>query len=52
MPDKIEWRGQVYDVPDMDTLGEWFMDSVCETPDGDTVEHDHPDSWFYLLGLI
>jgi len=29
----------------------WMFDSVCETPDGDIVEPDHPDSWLALLGI-
>lgn len=52
LPKSITWRGQVYDVPSMDEIEEWVCDSVCETPDGDTVEPDHPDSWLRLLGLI
>ncbi|WP_038214787.1 hypothetical protein [Xenophilus azovorans] len=51
-PATITWRGRVYDTPDFDQLEDWTFDSVCETPDGDTVEPDHPDSWLVLLGLI
>jgi hypothetical protein len=25
---------------------------VCETPEGDTVEPDHPHSWLRILKLI
>ena len=48
----IIWNGEKHEVPSMEILQEWIIDSVCETPDGDMVEHDHPDSWFMLLGLI
>ena len=52
MPDWIIWKGDQYETPSMEQLQEWVFDSVCETPDGDTVEPDHPDSWLSLLGLI
>lgn len=52
LPEKITWRGMEYDVPSLDELGEYVIDSVCPTPDGDEVEPDHPDSWLSLLGLI
>lgn len=51
-PKIITWRGQEYDVPSFDQIEEWAFDSVCETPDGDMVEPDHPDSWLSLLGII
>lgn len=49
---QITWRGEAYDVPSDAELERWVFDSVCETPDGDTVEPDHPDSWLSLLGFI
>lgn len=52
IPETITWKGKQYEAPDMETLGEFAFDSVCETPDGDTVEPDHPDSWLSILGLI
>ena len=52
LPKQIKWRGEIYDVPPIEALERWAFDSVCETPDGDTVEPDHPDSWLSLLGLI
>ncbi|MBK6744573.1 MAG: hypothetical protein IPG66_17065 [Hydrogenophilales bacterium] len=52
LPKTITWRGQEYDVPSMEQIGEWIFDSVCETPEGDCVEPDHPDSWLSLLGLM
>ena len=52
LPKTIVWHNQTWLVPDMDLLEEWVIDSVCETPDGDCVEPDHPDSWLSLLNLI
>ena len=52
MPTTIDWKNQTYAVPDMDQLEAWVFDSVCETPEGDIVEPDHPDSWLSLLGII
>ncbi|CAM5362417.1 hypothetical protein SSTU70S_05623 [Stutzerimonas stutzeri] len=52
IPETITWKGKQYEVPDMETLGKFAFDSVCETPEGDTVEPDHPDSWLSILGLI
>jgi hypothetical protein len=51
-PKTIQWRGQTYQVPSMSEIEEWVLDSVCETPEGDCVEPDHPDSWLSLLGII
>ena len=52
LPTTINWKNRTWPVPDLDQLEEWVMDSVCETPDGDCVEPDHPDSWLSLLSLI
>ena len=49
LPATLTWHGQDYPVPEMDQLE---ADSVCETPEGDIVEPDHPDSWLSLLGII
>jgi hypothetical protein len=51
LPEYIVWRGQEYEVPDIEEIERWVYDSVCETPDGDQVEPDHPDSWLMLLGI-
>lgn len=51
IPEFIIWNGDRYTVPGMDALEAWIIDTVCETPDGDIVEPDHPDSWLCLLGL-
>lgn len=48
----LNWNEQEYDIPDDEQIEEWMLDSVCETPDGECVEPDHPDSWLSLLGLI
>jgi hypothetical protein len=51
------WPEPTVEEPDLETLDEWFMDTVCEATDGCIVEHDgrcphgHP-SWFLRLGLI
>lgn len=52
LPKQIHWRGRTYDVPPAEQIEWWVIDSVCETPDGDDVEPDHPDSWLSILGLI
>ena len=52
LPEVLTWQGEEYEVPDIPHLNAWVWDSVCETPDGDTVEHDHPDSWLLLLGFV
>ena len=48
----ITWQGDDYDLPTEAEIEFWAHDSVCETPDGDIVEPDHPDSWLSLLGLV
>ena len=51
------WPEPTVEAPDLETLEEWFLDSICEATDGCVVEHDgtcphgHP-SWFLRLGLI
>lgn len=51
-PKAIHWKGRIHEVPSMPEIEKWVLDSVCETPDGDTVEPDHPDSWLRLLGIV
>jgi hypothetical protein len=41
-----------YPVPSGAEVETWCLDSLAETPCGDSVEPDHPDSWPTLLGLI
>jgi hypothetical protein len=48
----MEWRGAWWPLPAMAELQAWTLDSVCETPDGRTVEPDAPDSWLRLLALV
>lgn len=38
--------------PTAEQLQFWMFDGVAETPDGERVEPDHPDSWISLLGYI
>ena len=57
LPETIEWRGQVFDVPELDELEGWVFDSMCETLDGDMVEPDGWNvegcpSWLLVLGLV
>ncbi|WP_165873512.1 hypothetical protein [Parasulfuritortus cantonensis] len=52
LPPRIMFNGTSYEVPSLEQIEEWILDSVCETPEGDCVEPDHPDSWLSLLGLI
>jgi hypothetical protein len=48
----IRWRRQWWPAPTDAELQAWTLDSVCETPDGRTVEPDAPDSWLHILGLV
>ena len=52
LPATITWNGDDYPTPSGDAIEFWVLDSICETPDGDIVEPDHPDSWLSLLGLV
>ena len=57
LPETVEWRGQLFDVPDLDTLEMWSWDSVVETLEGGRIEPDGFDcngcpSWLLALGLI
>jgi len=49
---KIRWRGKFWTAPSEAELNAWTFDSVCETPDGRTVEPDHPESWLRILKLV
>lgn len=46
------YAGKWYETPTQEELECWSYDGVCETPDGDIVEPDHPRSWLCLLGFI
>ena len=52
MPYTIVWNGEVYEVPSIEELQDMMFDSVCETPAGECVEPDHPDSWLSLIGVV
>jgi hypothetical protein len=49
---QMRWRGAWWPLPTMAELEFWTFDSVCETPDGRTVEPDARDSWLRLLALV
>jgi hypothetical protein len=49
---KIKWRGKFWPAPSDAELDFWTFDSCCETPDGRTVEPDHPESWLRILRLV
>jgi hypothetical protein len=49
---KLRWRNRWWPVPAMELVEEWTLDSLCETPDGDLVEHDADGAWMRLLGLV
>ena len=52
LPETINWQGDDYDLPTEEEIEFWAVDTICQTPDGDIVEPDHPDSWLSLLGLV
>ncbi len=49
---QIRWAGQWWDVPTLEEIEAWTFDSICESPKGDSVEPDHPESWLSILGII
>lgn len=49
---ELLWRGQWWPVPTLGEVEGWALDSLAETPDGRTVEPDHPESWPHLLGVV
>ena len=54
---KLIWRGEEYEVPDLEMLREWGNDGGSEALDGCWVEpdgyceHGYP-SWLIALGMI
>jgi hypothetical protein len=48
----IRWKGAWVEVPSLEELQEQDRDGICETPDGDSVEPDHPHSWLVILGIM
>lgn len=49
---KLRWHSKWWEVPAMEDVQRWTLDSVCETPAGDIIEPDADDSWLHLLGLV
>ena len=49
---RIQWRGKFWTAPSEAELNVWTFDSICETPDGRSVEPDASDSWLRILGLV
>jgi hypothetical protein len=49
---KLRWRSKWWEVPTMEQVQAWTLDSVCETPDGDIIEPDADGSWLRLLNLV
>lgn len=50
---EVRYRGEWHEVPCFGDIEDWIFDvSYCTTPDGRTVEADHPESWLTLLGLV
>jgi len=49
--DACQLRGW-FEIPAAADVESWCLDSLAETPCGDSVEPDHPDAWPVLLGLI
>jgi hypothetical protein len=48
----VRWARQWWPAPTLGEVHAWALDSVAKTPDGRTVEPDHPHAWPRLLGLI
>ncbi len=48
----INWRREFCALPTDADLDRFTFDSVCETPKGELVEPDHPESWLRLLRLV
>jgi hypothetical protein len=48
----VFWRGKWWPVPTLSEVESWALDSLAETPDGRTVEPDHPEAWPRILGVI
>lgn len=46
------YRGRWFKVPSTDDLEDMVHGCLSESPYGDIVEPDHPESWLVLLGLM
>ncbi len=51
-PSKMEWFGEIYDIPDIKDLYDKWIFNKSWTPEGEEVEFDDPNSWLTLLGLV
>jgi len=49
---KMRWNSKWWEIPSMEQVQEWTLDSVCETPAGDIIEPDADGSWLRLLHLV
>lgn len=49
---KIRWNSKWWEIPTMEQVQAWTLDSVCETPAGDIIEPDADGSWLRLLNLV
>lgn len=49
---KLRWDSKWWEVPTMEQVEAWTLDSVCETPAGDIIEPDADGSWLRLLNLV
>lgn len=49
---QIQWRGTWWNAPTDPELDFWTIDSICESPDGRSLEPDHPESWLSILRLV
>jgi len=53
----VEWSGERFYTPQFKVIETWVFDSLCETLDGQQVEHDGvaPNgcpSWLLALGIV
>ena len=49
---KLRWNSRWWEIPTLEQVQEWTLDSVCETPAGDMIEPDADGSWLRLLNLV
>lgn len=49
---ETRWRGRWWPVPTLGEVESMAFDSTAETPDGRTVEPDHPEAWPRILGVV
>lgn len=49
---EVLWRGTWWPAPTFGDVEAWALDSVAETPDGRSVEPDHPEAWTRILAVV